>query len=243
MKKTFIAAVLAVSAFCVHAESWIRVNQIGYLENDTKVAVMIMQEPAEITSFTVTDAATGKTVTIDKVKNYGAQHPFAAEARLDFSEITEPGRYTVTANGTTSPEFVISNKVYAGANEFPLKYMRQQRCGHNPYLNRTCHLNDGRIVLHPTRDGEKVDVTGGWHDASDYLQYVTTSANATYQMMFAYQQNPEIWGDEYNAEGKKGSNGIPDILDEVKWGLDWLVKMNPNTVLSSTRLRTTATTV
>ena len=219
---------MMVAALCANAESHIRVNQIGYLENDTKVAVMIMDEAKIIESFTVKNTGITETVTISKVRNFGSQHPFAAEARLDFSEITRPGKYTITANGTTSPEFLISNKAYAGAHEYPLKYMRQQRCGHNPYLNRTCHLNDGKIVLHPTRDGEKVDVTGGWHDASDYLQYVTTSANATYQMLFAYQQNPEIWGDKYNAEGKEGVNGIPDILDEVKWGLDWLVKMNPN---------------
>lgn len=228
MRNILLSAALLTAAFCTNAESYIRVNQIGYLENDTKVAVMIMDKTKKVESFTVTESTTGKTVYISKVKNFGAQHPFAAEARLDFSEITKPGKYTISANGTTSPEFLISNKAYAGTNEYPLKYMRQQRCGHNPYLNRTCHLNDGRIVLHPTRDGEKVDVTGGWHDASDYLQYVTTSANATYQMLFAYQQNPDIWGDEYNAEGKEGSNGIPDILDEVKWGLDWLVKMNPN---------------
>ena len=71
--------------------------------------------------------------------------------------------------------------------------MRQQRCGYNPFLKDSCHLHDGIIVLDPTRTGKKVDVTGGWHDASDYLQYLTTSANATYQMLFAYQQNPNVY--------------------------------------------------
>ncbi|MEN8115496.1 MAG: glycoside hydrolase family 9 protein, partial [Bacteroidota bacterium] len=109
-----------------------------------------------------------------------------------------------------------------------LKYMRQQRCGYNPYLKDSCHLHDGFIVDHPTRSGELVDVNGGWHDATDYLQYLTTSANAVYQLLFAYQENPEIFGDEHLANGHEGKNGIPDILDEVRWGLEWMVKMNPD---------------
>ena len=46
-------------------------------------------------------------------------------------------------------------------------------------------------MLHPARSGEKIDVRGGWHDAADYLQYLPTSANATFQMMFAYTQTAD----------------------------------------------------
>lgn len=46
-------------------------------------------------------------------------------------------------------------------------------------------------------------------------------------MMFAYQENPESFGDAYDAAGHPGANGIPDIVDEIKWGLDWLNRMNP----------------
>ena len=46
-------------------------------------------------------------------------------------------------------------------------------------------------------------------------------------MMFAYQENPESFGDFYDAAGLPGANGIPDIVDEIKWGLDWLNRMNP----------------
>ncbi len=82
--------------------------------------------------------------------------------------------------------------------------MRQQRCGYNPYYADSCHTHDGFIVDHPARTGEIIDVTGGWHDASDYLQYVTTSANAVYQMLFAYTKNPGVYRDHYNAAGKPG---------------------------------------
>ncbi|HOF22131.1 MAG TPA: glycoside hydrolase family 9 protein, partial [Bacteroidales bacterium] len=81
---------------------------------------------------------------------------------------------------------------------------------------------------HPEKSGQRIDVTGGWHDATDYLQYTCTSANAVYQMLYAYRRNPEVFGDSHDASGNPGSNGIPDILDEARWGIDWLLKMNPD---------------
>lgn len=228
MKKIALIALLFIASLSISAENWIRVNQVGYLEDDSKVAVMLMQDKEQITHFTITNVATGKSQKLSSVKELGAQDPFAGTARLDFSTVTAPGKYFITAGKTKSPEFTISNQAYAGSQEYPLRYMRQQRCGYNPFLKHTCHLDDGIIVLHPTRTGEKIDVVGGWHDASDYLQYTTTSANATYQMLFAYQANPEVYEDHFLANGDPGSNGIPDILDEAKWGLDWMIKMNPD---------------
>jgi hypothetical protein len=72
-----------------------------------------------------------------------------------------------------------------------------------------------------------VDVKGGWHNASDDLQYGSTSSTAIYQLLFAYQLNPSSFADKFGADGRPGSNQIPDILDEAKWGLDWLLKMYP----------------
>ena len=218
---------LAICA-TMNAESWIRVNQMGYLPKDIKVAVMIMEQPEDVKSFKVTNVTTGKSVKIKTVKNMGAQQPFGATARLDFSEITEPGTYVIEAGTAKSREFKVGKDVYAGANEVPLRYMRQQRCGYNPFLDDSCHTHDGCLVLSGANDGKKVDVTGGWHDASDYLQYLTTSANAVYQMLFAYVKNPSVWADEYLANGRRGKNNVPDILDEARWGLEWMVKMNPN---------------
>jgi len=130
---------------------------------------------------------------------------------------------------TRSEIFPINPKVYDGAADFVLNYMRQQRCGWNPFFKDSCHRKDGIIVGHPDpkKDNTFLDVTGGWHDASDCLQYTTTSANAIYQMMFAYQSNPEAFSDNHLADGTPGRNGIPDIIDEIYWGLKWLDKMNP----------------
>src|SRR5690606_7448513 len=73
----------------------------------------------------------------------------------------------------------------------------------------------------------RIDAGGGWHDASDYLQYATTSANATFHMLAAYRDFPQVFGDQKQASGLDGKNGLADVLDEAKWGLDWLLKMHP----------------
>lgn len=228
MKKYTLFSVCVLWCATLLANNYIRVNQVGYLSNDKKVAVLAMDVPHDVTKFSLRNLDTGKVTTLNDITVTGEYAPFAGTARLDFSSVTKPGRYRVEALDAVSPEFRIGDDVYAGLNELPLYYMRQQRCGYNPFLGDSCHTHDGIIVLHPTRTGEHIDVVGGWHDASDYLQYTTTSANATYQMLFAYQQNPDVWADAYDASGKPGANGIPDILDEARWGLEWLVKMNPD---------------
>ena len=149
--------------------------------------------------------------------------------RLNFSKFEKPGGYYIRFKGTYSPIFKIGADVYDGAADLLLNYMRQQQCGYNPFTDTLCHQLDGYIVDHPERSGERIDVRGGWHDASDYLQYQTTSATATYQLMFAWKniEDKSVFADRYQADGRRGSNGIPDILDQARWGLDWLVKMNP----------------
>ena len=57
-------------------------------------------------------------------------------------------------------------------------------------------------------DSTHIDVVGGWHDASDYLQYSTTSANATYHLLMAYRDFPNVFTDEKLANGLDGKNEI-----------------------------------
>ena len=222
------AVVSTVAAFA--QTSWVRVNQLGYMPDNKKVAVFISLENGITHRFDLKDSKSGKVVFSGKGIAANADRWGMKQAvRLNFSDFNKVGNYYVECNGVKSPQFDIASHIYDGTADFVLNYMRQQRCGFNPYLNTECHQHDGYIVDHPTLEGEKIDVRGGWHDASDYLQYLTTSANATFQMLFAWQQTPDktIFKDEYDANGKKGANGIPDILDEIKWGLEWMVRMNP----------------
>ncbi|KUL16725.1 MAG: Polysaccharide deacetylase [Proteiniphilum sp. 51_7] len=230
---TFLLLLILLSCYLFSQSEWIRVNQVGYLEKDIKVAVWVNKGEAMPDQFQLIDISSGETVFVgNEVRHTGEQPAFKSSARLNFSAFTTPGTYIIKAGETESPPFRIGNEVYAGAAEIPLQYMRQQRCGYNPCLNDSCHVHDGITVGDPDgkRNGLYFNTVGGWHDASDYLQYVTTSANAVYQMLFAYSRYPESFGDRYDANGRKGSNGIPDILDEAKWGLDWLVKMNPDSM-------------
>ena len=231
MKKFLFGALVGIWIWFapVQASEWIRVNQLGYLPNTPKVAVYMSDEPTTVAEYALIDAFTGEVVQrFHNPKAAGRWGNMESLYRLDFGSYTRPGTYRLQAGNALSPRFVIGNRVYDGTADFILRYMRQQRCGFNPFERDSCHTHDGYIVYHPTRSGERIDARGGWHDASDQLQYVTTSANATYQMMFAYLANPEVYGDEYDANGLPGANGIPDIVDEIKWGLDWLNRMNPS---------------
>ncbi|WP_319228667.1 glycoside hydrolase family 9 protein [Draconibacterium orientale] len=230
IKQAFLLFVFVLAAAGVFAQQKvIRINQLGYLPQSVKVAVFLSTEAENAGQFQVFDALTDKLVYEAKVKQVdGSDWGMKTAFRLDFSAVENSGGYYLKLGENRSPAFQIASDVYDGTADFLLNYMRQQRCGYNPYLQDSCHLHDGIIVDHPTKTGQKIDVTGGWHDASDYLQYLTTSANATYQLLYAYEQNPAVFNDEYRENGESGANGIPDILDEAKWGLDWLVKMNPS---------------
>ena len=207
----------------------IRINQLGYFPDARKIAVFLSDGHVTVDYFRLISSLSGETVfeAVPEKANaliWGQQTAY----RLDFSSFRESGGFYIQMDDVVSPAFRVAWDIYEGTADFPLNYMRQQRCGFNPFFNDSCHVHDGVIVDHPTRSGEQIDVTGGWHDASDYLQYVTTSANAVYQMLFAWEQHPEAFGDQFLANGLPGGNGLPDILDEARWGLEWLLKMNPS---------------
>jgi len=227
--KTLVILCLFLVYTVVNAQSYIRINQLGYTPRSVKVAVMVSKDQAQISSFDLYNAISDvKVYTSGKVRSFGSWGAFNSSFRLDFSEYTSDGSYYISAGGSKSPVFRISSGVYNGTSDFLLRYMRQQRSGYNPFLHDSCHTRDGYIIYHPTLDSTHIDVAGGWHDATDYLQYTATSANAVFQMLLAYQQNPSAFEDEHMSNGEPGRNGIPDILDEAKWGMDWLLKMNPD---------------
>ncbi len=213
------------------AEAWIRINQLGYLPEGIKVAVWGSKSQQTIESWQLVNAKTKKVVSTGKAgKAFGAYGPFVQSYRLDFSKFKTPGHYFLQAGATKSPEFEIGNDVYKGTADFGLRYMRQQRTGFNPYLKDSCHTDDGYVLYGQKGgipDSTRIDVVGGWHDASDYLQYSTTSANATYHLLMSYRDFPDVFTDEKLANGLDGKNGVADVLDEAKWGLQWLLKKHP----------------
>ena len=229
---TLRLAILVILVTLTHqasSQTWIRVNQLGYRPSSVKGAVLVCQGPGvDPRGFTVHDALTQETVwESESVTPFGPYAAFQRTYRLDLSSFRREGAFFIRCDGVESPSFRIAPGVYEGMADFILQYMRQQRCGYNPFLRDSCHTHDGYVIYGPDIDSATIDVVGGWHDASDYLQYVTTSANAVVQMMFAFQQNPGAFSDHVGEDGLPGPNGVPDILDEAWWGLRWLRKMNP----------------
>ncbi|MCX2838555.1 glycoside hydrolase family 9 protein [Salinimicrobium profundisediminis] len=207
---------------------FIRVNQAGYLTADTKVAIAFSEASVK-GNFNLYDAETGKKIFRGKIvpSEVKAWGTFSHYYSLDFSEVKTPGKYFIKVNNNRSKSFGIGREhSYKDYHEDLIGFMRQQRCGYNPFLEMVCHQRDGRTMYGPMPDSTFVDVSGGWHDAGDQLKYLITSSNATARMLKAYELAPDKFGDKVNELGQEQPNGIPDVLDEAKWGLDWIHKMH-----------------
>lgn len=223
-----LALLGALTARSADSSAFIRINQVGYTPDMPKVAVVCALEPTPIATFTVQNDR-GKTVLGPlPAKRAGGLGPCVETWRLDFSRLRAAGRYVIHAGSLASPSVRVGPNVYRGFADSLMSLMRQQRSGYNPFLRDSAHKRDGIIVDHPTRSGQFINVSGGWADAADYLQYVTTSATATYHLLSAYRGAPGAFGDRFDARGLPGSNGVPDVLDEARHGLEWLSRMYPD---------------
>ena len=207
-----------------------RVNQMGYLPNEAKVAILFSHHKLNEKILLVAKdnhrtVATYRPIRT-KAKGWGT---FEYYYEVDFSDISEEGDYFLRTKNKefTSQTIKISKWAYQHKSEKLLQFMRQQRCGYNPFFDVVCHQGDGRSFYGPMPDSTFVDATGGWHDAGDQLKYLITGSYATAHMLKAYELFPKTFLDSVNHLGQPGSNGIADVLDEAKWGLDWILKLHP----------------
>lgn len=208
----------------------LRVNLVGYRASDPKVAIAFSHKAVE-GNFAVVNSNNDEiihegTINPSNAKGWGNSQHFY---ELDFSTITKPGNYYIRleAADVNSPTFAIGPQAYQNYQEDLLEFMRQQRCGYNPFVDARCHQLDGRTAYGPKPPGTDIDVTGGWHDAGDQLKYLLTSSNATAGMLLAYQLEPDKFSDEVDLFGHPKPNGVPDVLDEARWGLRWMHKLHP----------------
>lgn len=154
---------------------------------------------------------------------------------FDFSAITTPGTYHIidAQNDIRSHPFEIKDNVYRPILKEAVRNLFYQRAGHEkrppfiaaPWADGASHLQDRQARLHSDPDNAALtrDVHGGWYDAGDYNQYTSWTANYIVTLMQTYLEQPEIFTDDFNIP--ESGNGVPDLLDEVKWGLDWLMRM------------------
>lgn len=230
MKQIILVSFLLALVIPLRAqEVYISVNQVGFHPGDSKKAVIFSKEKIKnnIHLVSLPDSSSALRIKPEPIESgkWGDFHYY----QIDFSSIQTEGNYILwhSSSRTSSAQFQIGNDAYLGLQEDLLEFMRQQRCGYNPTMDMVCHQRDGRSFFGPMPDSTFVDATGGWHDAGDQLKYLITGSYATGHMLMAYQLFPDRFEDKVNALGQAGSNGIADVLDEAKWGLDWLLKLHP----------------
>lgn len=169
--------------------------------------------------------------------NGGAVHGQSGDRawHLDFSALQESGSFYAvdSATGARSEDFEIATDVYADVYAQALRSYYYQRCGTPkalPYAEPAwadgpCHLPDtaARSVLDPGNPATELDLSGGWHDAGDYNKYVNFTDDALHSLLSIYAAFPTHQRDDYGIP--ESGNGVPDLLDEVRWELEWLLRM------------------
>jgi endoglucanase len=228
----------------------ILVDQFGYRPGDPKVAVIRNPQVGydrgdQITPgprYDVRRAGDGSVIfsAAPKSWNGGAREASSGDIGwwFDFSVVDKPGTYFVydAARNARSAPFRIDPFVYRDVLKAAVRMYFYQRSGfakQQPYAEKC--WTDTPAYIGPNQDIEAHDITdrnnkqkarnlsGGWFDAGDTSKYVTFAAPAVHQLLTAYQTSPAVFTDDFNIP--ESGNGIPDLLDEVKFELDWLGRM------------------
>ena len=197
-------------------------DQAGYYPESVKRAYI----PFECDSFEVTDmngavCFSGSTFHAGKDSASGDDVWTA-----DFTPLDRPGSYVIRAGGRTSAMFCIGGDVYSDVFDKVSKAYYYLRCGCGLEERYAGVWHHGKCHTAPARlwdDREtQVDVSGGWHDAGDYGRYVTAGACACAHLLYAYRLFPKAF-EEQRLNIPEGNT--PDILSEIRYELEWLLKM------------------
>jgi endoglucanase len=211
----------------------IRLNQVGYIQGQAKRAIV----KTGSTDFVIKTAKDKRIVFKGKLEN-SRYWPFSGEkVRVaDFTKFDEPGTYRLWIGNVFSYEFEISDKVfdnlmrdalkmfyYARAStDLPEKYAGKwhRKAGH-PDTDVKIHA----LAASPSRPaGTTISCSKGWYDAGDYNKYVVNSGISTFTLMALYEAFPDHMK-KVSYGIPESDNSLPDILDEVRWNLDWLLTM------------------
>jgi len=258
MKSVFIFCCLLLAGLrtlsAQEPSPFLHVDQFGYYPAAEKVAVLSDPQTGQNASLSFTPSALlqVRNAGDDAVVwsgaparwNDGATQAVSGDRGwwLDFSELTTPGNYYVfdPGSGERSATFVIGDDVYAEVMKDAGRAFFYNRCN-APKTAPFAESNwtDGMNFNNPLQDTEcsyvndrenaglRRDLSGGWFDAGDYNKYVTFAKGAVQPLLWAYVESPAAFTDAWNIP--ESGNGIPDLLDEVKWEIDWLRKMiNPD---------------
>lgn len=231
------------------------VDQFGYQANAPKLVIFAQPQqgigsPSSFTpgtTFFLINASGGATVFSGSVIQWGggAAHSQSGDVAWqgDFSAYATPGTYTLQVPGGSNPgsqsyTFTINNAVYNGVVTASQRMFFYQRCGEDitagkggaNWNHMACHEGPGQDLTAYLWDnnadqgtGTARDVHGGWHDAGDYGKYVTFAHATMWYLLHSVEWYPAGYVDNTNIP--ESGNGVPDMLDEVKWELDWMLRM------------------
>lgn len=205
----------------------ILVNQTGYALIGKKVAVFRGSRMPD--SFEIVNEETGEIVFTGKVEDKG----FSKESEEYnsygvFDELTEPGSYYIQAPILgRSYSFRIEKEIYRDTFHLACKKYYFSRCGitlveelAGDASHSACHTKN---ALLDEDNSVQIDVSGGWHMDEDYTKSVVKGSLVMANLLLAYELYPEAFLDESGIP--ESGNSIPDILDEVKYEADWMLKM------------------
>jgi endoglucanase len=227
--KPILLLLAAAPLFAAAPTLEIKVDQVGYLNTAAKVALVASNTAA--TAFTV-NSKQGAVVFSGKLTE-PLEDPDSGDRvqAADFSKLTKPGTYYVDVPGVgRSWDFEIGPDVYARTWRLAMRSYYGQRCGiavdlgpeFPGYKHDACHL-EGAYHASSGKTGPHIS-KGGWHDAGDYGRYVVNSGITTGTLLWTYEMfGPRVKGINLNIP--ESGNGVPDILNEIKWNLDWMLSM------------------
>jgi len=227
------------------------IDQFGYLPEMEKIALFRDGEiglgendedyiPGE--DISLVDATTHEVVftgTSEAFQN-GAIDPLSGDRiwSFDFSSYEIPGTFYVydEQNNARSADFEIRENIYENVLREAFRTFVYQRSGFEKtaeivgenYVDGASHIgplqdSGARLFNDRRRRSTTRDLSGGWYDAGDFNKYSNWTADYILGLLHAYHANPEAWADNWNLPDS--GNGIPDILDEVRWGVEHLQRM------------------
>lgn len=204
------------------------VNQVGYPVS-TKKEVYVTS-PAQ--NFVVRDASSSQIVYEGALSLFVTDDPATGMTSYkgEFTELQTPGTYVIEVGSETSATFVIADQVYNELAAKAIKSFYFQRCGTAllgetaaPYYHSACHSADGFFHSATGLTGFHLS-RKGWHDAGDYGKYIVNAGITVGVMLLAYEQFPDKFAnDDLNIP--ESGNGVPDLLDEIRYELEWMLTM------------------
>lgn len=205
----------------------ILVDQVGYDTFSNKIAVFRGEMLPD--TFAVIDAESGQSVYTGQIEQRGVDENTGVYVSYgDFTSLQTAGTYYIEAAVIgQSYTFAIADNPYAELYNVALRQYYLNRCGLTLSLemagdaaHNACHAREAQMK---DEASVKLDVSGGWHVDGAANRDVGTGCRTVNYLLLAYELYPEVFGDDVGIP--ESGNEIPDVLDEVKYEIDWLLKM------------------